>query len=208
MLCGAVIDGSLRKLGKLGAGRTARTVDAEDALESLKGLYRSLINSGAFGRLRDVIPTADYTAGENERILRYSDSTATISLPALVTDYWFGTCQYGSRWVPPGSETSASRPPRDCSIVVVSDAFTGITEEFLYDAQDRTWQSLSDLALDTEAPLSRRDPDGLKAALAVTIADEYGGELTAPTTALARGFQSSLTHRYSMPRVTVPQAFF
>jgi hypothetical protein len=206
--CQQIVDGALRKLGKLGSGRTARAGDAGDALESLKGLYRSLINSGAFGRLRDVVPTADYTAGENERIFRNSYPPNTISLPALVADTHFGDPgDYGSRWVPPGSEAQGTRPPRDCSIVIVTDAFTGVTEEYLYDGHDHTWQSLSDLTLAGQAPLSRRDPDGLKAMLAMQFADEYGGEATALTARLAAGFQSSLTSRWSMPRRIVVGAY-
>jgi hypothetical protein len=117
----------------------------------------------------------------------------------MVADAYSGSPDdYGSRWTPPGS-LAGQRPPRDCSIVVVSDAFTGTTEEFIYDAQDRTWQDLSALMLDSEAPLSRRDRDGLSAALAMQIADEYGGDISPLTVRLAQGFRSALCSRYSTP---------
>lgn len=200
--CRETVNGALRKLGKLGAGREARTADATDALESLRGLYRSLINSGAFGRLADVIPTADYTAGENQRIFRNTEAVAEILLPELVDDVWpYGIIpEYGRRWVPPGQEVSNQRPPRDCSVVVISDAISGETQEYIYDGTQRKWQGLSGLTLDDPAPLSLRDQDGLKALLAVTIADEYGGELNAATARLAAAFRSDLVHRWSMPR--------
>ena len=56
--CRHVINGALRKLGRLGGGREPRTADAADALAALQGLYLSWIASGAFGRLRDVIAEA------------------------------------------------------------------------------------------------------------------------------------------------------
>ncbi|MFC0304396.1 hypothetical protein [Rhizorhabdus histidinilytica] len=79
--CRDIVNGALRKLGKLGAGREPRLADSQDALEALRGLYRSLITSGAFGRLADIIPTGEtYTAGENQRIFRNSDATLQIDL--------------------------------------------------------------------------------------------------------------------------------
>lgn len=202
--CQATIEGALRKLGKLGAGRAARTVDLTDGLASLKGLYNALIDAGSFGPLRDVIPTADYTAGENERVFRTSEAVLNVNLPLLVEDAWFGDiCEYGSRWVPEGSTNPNQRPPRDGTVVVVSDAYTGVTEEYLYDGQERAWRSLSDLALADEAPLSRRDPDGLQAMLARQMADQFGDQLPNGTARLAQIFQSNLVSRWSMPRRTL-----
>ena len=123
-----ITNGALRKIGKLAGGREPRTQDASDALEALRGLYRQLINSGAFGRLRDVVPTgAAYTAGENERVFRNSDATLTIDLPELVRrDLPCGPLPYDEEeaYYPNGVIDNAMRPPRDCSVVVVSDAFT------------------------------------------------------------------------------------
>lgn len=206
--CRETVEGALRKLGKLGAGRSARTADLADGLSALQGLYRHLITSGAFGRLRDVIPTEDYTAGENERILRNSDDIASITLPELVPDivYCGNPCDYGSRWVPPGGNAS-DRPPRDCSVVVINDTVSGTSVEYLYDGQKAEWVDISALELDDNAPLSSRDTDGLKARLAMQIADEYGGQVPALTLQLARIFQSNLVNRWSMPRQQATATF-
>jgi hypothetical protein len=199
--CRETVEGALRKLGKLGAGRSARTVDAEDAHESLKGFYFKIINDGTLGRLRDVVPTTDYTAGENERVLRNSEDVTTISLPELVADDWYGSpAEYGSRWVPPSASVSPNRPPMDLSVVVINDTITGYSRHWLYDGQRAQWVSIDDLALDDEAPLSRRDPQGLQARIAVQIADEYGMDVPPTTLALASALQSSLANRWSMPR--------
>lgn len=202
MLCREIINGALRKLGKLGSGREARSVDASDALESLRGLYRSLINSGAFGRIEDVVPTATYTAGENQRVFRTSSAVEEIKLPLLVDDIFPPGFlpPYGSRWVSPANNTRAQRPPRDLSVVIISDSESGETQEYIYDGQRNQWVALFSLDLDDEAPLSYRDADGLKAMLALQIADEYGGDVTAATSRLASLFQSNLVSRWSMPR--------
>lgn len=198
--CRETVEGALRKLGKLGAGRSARSADLNDGFDSLVALYRALINQGAFGRLRDVTPLSDYTAGENERIYRNSANVTSITLPELVADCWYGSpWEYGSRWVPPGNEVDANRPPKDCAVVVISDTDTGLTNEYIFDGQTKTWMDLANLTLDSEAPLSRRDFDGLKSRLAVQIGDEYGGQYGELTAQLARSFQSALVNRFSDP---------
>lgn len=209
--CRAVVNGALRKLGKLASGREARSTDATDALASLKGLYRSLIDSGAFGRLRDVVPVGDYTAHENERIFRNSDVDVEIeiTLPELVRESLGSPAEYGSRWVPPASVADADlRPPRDCSVVVISDAHSGETQEYIYDGSIRRWIQIGDLGLDDLAPLSTRDEDGLKAALALQIADEYGGDVTGATSRLAGIFRSNLVSGFSRPRREAYGSFY
>lgn len=202
--CRAIVNGALRKLGKLASGREARSPDATDALESLKGYYRSLINSGAFGRLADVVPTSDYVAGENQRIFRSSEAPGAIeiTLPELVQETFGGPAEYGSRWTPPASTTTNrdTRPPRDGSVVIITDAYSGETQEYIYDGSHRRWIMIGDLGLDDLAPLSVRDEDGLRAALAMQIADEYGGEVTPVTQRLAAAYRSNLIHRWHAPR--------
>lgn len=198
-----ITNGALRKIGKLAGGREPRTQDASDALEALRGLYRQLINSGAFGRLRDVVPTGSaYTAGENERVFRNSDATLTIDLPELVRrDLPCGPLPYDEEeaYYPNGVIDNAMRPPRDCSVVVVSDAFTAQTVHYIYDGQQRLWTPIDGLELDSVAPLSFRDPEGLKCLLATQINDEFGGQLGEMTMRMAANFQSSLISRYSSP---------
>lgn len=200
--CRLVVSGALRKLGKLAAGREPRTQEATDALEALRGLYQSLITSGALGRLHDVVPTTSYTAGENQRILRRDAAVATISLPELVDDvYPSGFIPpYGARWVPPSTPLSNKRPPRDGSVVVINDAVTGASQQWIYDGHTNEWQAVHSLTLDSPAPLSERDLTGLQAMLAVQIADEYGGDIPAVTGNQADRFRSALVNRWSMPR--------
>ena len=207
-----ITNGALRKIGKLAGGREPRTQDASDALEALRGLYRQLINSGAFGRLRDVVPTGSaYTAGENERVFRNSDATLTIDLPELVRrDLPCGPLPYDEEeaYYPNGVIDNAMRPPRDCSVVVVSDAFTAQTVHYIYDGQQRLWTPIDGLELDSVAPLSFRDPEGLKCLLATQINDEFGGQLGEMTMRMAANFQTALITRFSSPALIGRTEYF
>lgn len=207
--CRAIVNGALRKLGKLAAGREARDADRDDALEALRGLYRFLITSGAFGRLRDVVPTGvDYVAGENERIFRNDDATLTIDLPELVRR----DCSprhYDDECACPSNDVARDmRPPRDCAVVVVSDAFTGITVHYIYEGQLRLWQSIDGLDIDDVAPLSTRDAEGLKALLSTRLVDEFGGAIGDTTLQLAGMFQTNLTTGFSAPREMSHSEYF
>lgn len=181
--CLDIVNGALRKIGVLAAGREARAVDRDDVFGSLKSLYRSFINDGAFGRLSDFTAVADFTATPNSRVFRNSDTVVTITLPELVNDL------------------DTTLTPLDLSVIVICDAFTGETTDFVYDGHIKQWQSLYDLALTSPAPLSFRDEDGLKAVLAVKIVDEFSGNLGPATVNAAKRFQSALVSRYSMPEM-------
>lgn len=198
------INGALRKIGRLAAGREPRTADQQDALSALVGMYRAWINNGSFGRLDDVIPRADYTARPNQRVFRNSYDVLQISLPETVLGWWRWDClaqtlSYVDEPDRPGNLAYAVTPS-DLSVVVISDALLGTTADFIYDGHTKRWQSLYDLALNDEAPLSFRDPKGLESALATQIVDEFGGDLPQMTARMAATFQSSLATRFSMPR--------
>lgn len=188
--CLSIVNMALRKIGTLASGREARSVDRDDAFVILVSLYRTWINNGAFGRLSDVTPTGDYIAGENQRIFRNASATLTITLPETVDDD-------GNQYT-----------PLDTSVVVIVDAFSGTVTEFIYDGQIKAWVSLYDLVITSEAPLSRRDEQGLAACLAVALADEFSGNVGPFTMQQAAAFKTALTHRYSMPAVQVQGEYY
>lgn len=207
-----IVNGSLRKIGKLAGGREPRTQDSQDALEALRGLYRQLITSGAFGRLRDVVPTGEeYTAGENERVFRNYSGTLTVNLPETVSrDYPCGPLPYDEECAvyPTDTVDNGVRPPRDCAVVAISDTFTAETVHYIYDGQERRWMALDALALTDTAPLASRDPEGLKCLLATQIVDEFGGQLGEMTARMAANFQTSLITRFSSPATVGQAAYF
>lgn len=204
MNCRETCNGALRKIGVLAAGREARAADLNDTFDALKGLYRQLITNGAFGRLRDVIPIENYIAFENERIFRNTEDVVSVTLPQTLRNWQF----WGAYWiygiypvepVPPATNAINIdvRTPRDCAVVSVINSLDGLVMDFIYDGHTKNWQGIYDLTLDTEAPLSFRDPQGLQALLAAQVSDEYGREIGGATQRLAGNFQSGLTNRFS-----------
>ena len=200
--CRHVINGALRKLGRLGGGREPRTADTTDALAALQGLYLSWIASGAFGRLADVIPLTDMTAGENQRILR-DPSTITVTLPDTVP-MWTDPQPYNlERGIYPTNyeQTDGSnRPPRDGAVVQIKDTVGGQVASYLYDGTLREWVQIEALQLDNEAPRSITDPEGLSALLAMELADTFGAEIGPTTLRQAGRFTTILINNPSTPR--------
>lgn len=206
-----VVKGALRKLGVLASGRTPRDTDRDDTFAALQGIYRQLITNGAFGRLRDVVPTTDFTAVGNVRIFRPADAAAiSITLPETVNrqDYWCDHRIYGSCWCPDNTVRRDVTPPRDCSVVTISDGLTGNTYDFIYDGHTKLWQGIYDMELTDPAPLSFRDPQGLMAYLAWQVADDFSAPVGQSTLKLAQNFQSGLVTRFSMPSEQVAGVYF
>lgn len=208
--CRDIVNGALRKIGKLAGGREPRVQDSTDALDALRSLYGYLVNSGAFGRANDVVPTgAAYVAGENERIFRNNDVTTSITLPEMVRrDSCPRSYPDEIAVYPTDTVNRDMRPPRDCAFVAVQDAFTGQTVEYLYDSQIKKWTPIRNLALDDQAPMSERDGDGLKCLLATRISDEFGGTLGDMTVRQAGQFTQSLITRFSSPATVGRTEFF
>lgn len=226
-----IVNSALRKLGRLGAGREARLADAEDTLQALRSMYGSWIASGACGRLCDVIPTGtNYTSRGNERIYRRGENPLTVTLPELVSEGWnrdYGTDRYGGNFgtvitiTQNGNEVTvvveAAQPigngvvtPRDMSAVVISDEVGGQTRSWLYDGNVKKWQSIDDLTLDSDAPRSSADPEGLAACLALEMVDKFGIDVSEFTIRAAARFQTAMTMRFGMRRESTyqPEAYY
>lgn len=201
--CRDIVSGALRKAGVLAQGREPRSADQTDVFAALVGLYRVWITSGTFGRLRDVIPQgASYTAGENEHIFRNDPSVLTVDLPETVRSWPVSIHVPYDEEVAVyegGDRLNGVRPPRHCAVVIITDTYTGTTAEFIYDAQIKRWVGLYELTLDDEAPLSHGDPEGLKAALAMSVAEEFGRPIGNMTAMQAATFRSNLSGRWSQP---------
>ena len=202
-----IIIRSLRRIGVLGAGQSPREIENTDALEGLKNLYQRWINEGAFGSLRDVTPTSNYIARENERIFRSSSSTLSITLPETVSNGYNHVCDYSdgySNSVP----ANDMRLPRDGSVVVIIDPYTAQTQTFIYDGTVKSWCNVTNLKLNDNAPLSDRDTSGLASTLAIELADEYGQPVPEITMFKAAAFQMGLTHNYSQAgEVSTPTCY-
>jgi len=224
--CADIITLALSKLGVAGGLKPPSQPDLDLGLTTLMSLYRQMISSGKLGRARPVSPTDDYSARENDRIFRTSDFTGTIQLPEIVTDTWHGEFdddRFYDRYPAP---CHAPRPPRDGAFVIINDAVSGNTAEFIYEGYINQWVSIHDLNLGngqnvTDAqgdvievippsvpPLSFRDANGLAAYLATMLADHYGETPSALTMRDANAWQAALINGFGEPSVSIRTNFF
>ena len=179
--CRNVIKGALKKLGALAMGREPTAAQSEDALEVLQSLYRELAGQGVFGRLQDVlVTTATYTAREQERVVCDSLSGQTITLPETITQDLLDSAPYDTcgpgysdyGWGHPVYDV-LPRPPRDGAMIVVADIRSDFEKTYLYDANRAYWVLIDGMTLDTEAPLTGRFDNGIKAKLALRLWTHY-----------------------------------
>lgn len=211
--CKSVITLALSKLGIAGGDKVPRQADLELGLTTLKSVYRNLISSGALGRAKPRIVDSHTVANENDRILRVAGATGTVELPQTVTGHATscGDYDYGIR----GANDNRPRPPRNGSFVVINDAQTGETGEYIYDSYRNAWTTISDLSLDDEkairdsdgtlleirtsvAPLSD-DLNGLAALLALKLADHFGAQPHPLTVRDSNRFESNLVNGFGEP---------
>lgn len=169
--CNEIINGSLVMLGKLRAGKVATGQDLADGMEALKGIYEDIVTSGSRGRLTNVIATAAYTAGEGERIV---DGGFTITKPTTITE----------------EDTGLTRPVKDLAVVQVVGTNPGT---WLFEANLGAWSQIDTIAAASEAPLSTTRSLGLKARLALELADAYGASPSAVVIRNAQKFQAWLS---------------
>jgi len=206
--CRHVINGALRKLGRLGGGREPRTADAADALAALQGLYLSWIASGAFGRLRDVIAEADITAIEGCRIIR-DETVVTVTLPEVVPAYCDPLPYNLERdYYTTNPVDSNNRPPRDGSVIQIKDTVGGQVASYVYDGTLREWVQIEMLQMDNEAPRSVTDPEGLSATLAMELADTFGAEIGPTTLRQAGRYTTAMINNPSAPRREAVGVYF
>lgn len=190
MNCLKLITRAMRIIGVVAGGDTPQEAEAADALETLIGIYRRMITEGTFGELSDAIPTTDYTACENQRVIRNSISVGDITLPDTIND------------------NGSIRPPRDGSVIIITDVFSNTTNEYIYDGAVKSWVALTDLQLTSNAPLVNRDLIGLAAILAIELAPEYGQQPDQFTVQNAARFNMGLTHNWSNPQTITPGVYF
>jgi len=203
----SVIKLALSKLGVAGGLKDPRPEDMELGLTTLQSYYRNLITSGALGTARRTLLDSSkecYTAGENEIILRTSEEVDDIQLPLSVpSDGSCGYDDYGIAWA------GGSRSPRNGKFVVINDAFTGASMEWIYDGYINQWCSIHDLSLDQDswAPLAS-DINGVAARLAVMMADHYDATLHQMTVRDALLFDTALVQSFGEDTPPMPGNYF
>lgn len=176
---------SLRMLGVLAAGQVPSGQKAADALEAANGLILGLPQIGYAPSLREVIITADYTAGEDERVV--NGGGYVVTLPSTVDD------------------CGDVRAPRNGARVVTVAAGAAVTSIYL---SNSGWHQVSGLALTDPAPLGPELYTGLCAVLAVHLGPEFDQEPSPAVVSLAQaGLVSMAAQFWREVAVTGPEEF-
>lgn len=186
--CRQVITSALRKLNVVSEGQAAPAAyHAMAALDVLQSSYLEFVSRGLFCRLDEIEATAALEAEEWQRIRTHG---FTITLPTTIVD----------------SCSGEDRAPKDLALIALAQA---VPEHHLYEAQTGAWVQLDGLTLDSYAPLSHRDPDGLACYLAGKLyEDGYGAEPGALTISQARRFHGALAVRYDSAAVVGEATYF
>lgn len=163
--CNAIIQRAFRMARIVAIGDEPTAHELTEGMAVLEAIYQRLADT-ALSAFEEIAETDDYTARPNERI--YCDGTVT--LPDLTED---------DKRVP------------DLACVTYQDENTdGAWRSYVSDRGD--WVRLDSLTQDSEAPLSKRNEEGLSALVAVEIAEQFGREAGATTLQKARRFQAQL----------------
>lgn len=179
--CRDIITRALQQARIVALGRDPTAKEAEAGMLALQGIYDSWATGGMFGRLTDVYKSDDYTAQPGERV--FADN-ATITLPDTVE----------------GDE--GTRVPRDLQQISVND---GVWRHWVWTG---VWTELSELTLDSAAPLSERDPEGLSSLLAIYLAEGFGGQVGQMTASRGMRFQGSVSHKFGSTQDVVASDYF
>ena len=165
--CRDIITAGLRFARILPSGRAPKAAEAEDGMFVLQGMYDAMVNSGTFGTMTDVLAVEDMTAEPWQRIR--VEGAYTVALPNVV---------------------DTTYPPYDLSLIQIIDPPTVHT--WLYEAMRGDWVDLSNLTLDSQAPLATRGQHGLASLFAVRFAETFGADIPPTIVRNAMEFNGSL----------------
>lgn len=185
-----IIHRALRMLTGLGPTRTISAPQASQGLIAFQDMILTMPGISVGGSWSEVIISADYVAGEDQRIIK-TLGTETVTLPNLIyTDTGLG--------VPTADVYSSCemRGPADGTRVQVVDRTTGLSEFHIWRADRAHWVTIQDLILSDESPFGAQMDAFLPAMLAVELQPEYGAELQPATIAKAEQGRAAIAMRY------------
>ena len=168
-----LITRALRMNKILGVGEDPAADAADDCLSILQSQLLLMFPR----KPTDVLVTADYTAGENERIFDQADTSVAITLPETVT----------------GSD-GVERPPHDGATATIAGS---PSQRFIYISDLGGWQELTSLALTTENPLGVEFDEPIAAILAANLS-EFGA-VPQETLLKAQAGRSAILSRFRQP---------
>lgn len=219
--CRDIVRRALRKLSRVAAGQDVAGDDLVDGLETLQALYLEFVGLGVFGRMWDVVATADFTVLPQMRVLSNNESGIAVTLPQIIDPNAYSFYpQYGYPFFPWGcwadgydygfgwNTTLSPRPPWDGACVEINDAFSPTSQTWIYQSACANWIMLEKLNPSDVAPLAAKYSDGIASLLAQRISPEYGMQTPQEVASAASRCLYALTHRYDKPRRPVATEYF
>jgi hypothetical protein len=195
--CGDIIREAYRIGGKLGGDDDLLPSEYNNALTRLQAVILAM---PGMTNWTDVEVTADYEAGEDERVRVATTDAVTVTVPESVASsqrvLW---CCNQVTLVCTGYD---DRAPRDGSKVHIADAYSDACGTYFYRSDIAQWTSARDLTKDSEVPFSADFDRYLEAILA----DELFLDLHPKYAALAQEGRMTARSRYS-PRKAVGTRF-
>jgi len=189
--CRDIITDALERLGVQDLNRAAKASQAAQALRVLQGILLDLPGSRWW---IDVEITANYTAGENERIRVNTDSAVTISVPesvsSAVRQLW--NCNQIELICTGYSD----RAPKNGARVHISDVYSDSQATFYYRSDIAQWTRVDGLTLDSEMPLGDDCLTDISAMLATHLAPYYGTQISPITAGLALRAETKFRARF------------
>ena len=178
--CAEIISYSATRGRIIRPGATLKASEAADGMLALQGMY-SYWATGMFGRLTNVLATANAEAEINTRIR--VDGAFTITLPTTV-------------------DSTETLPPPDLSMVEIIYTDPAVSrEQHVYEAGVADWVRIDGLALTDVAPFATRGATGLADALAMYWNESFGDEPPANVKRGAQAFLRSIMWKFDADEV-------
>lgn len=143
---------------------------------------------------REVEASADYTAGENERVRAATQAAIVISVPVAVSSG--ETLLWRCGGITLSCCGGADRAPADGARVHVCDAYSDSASSFRYRADLGQWLQSDALTLASPIPLGRDLHEGLAALLAVRLQPVLGVALPPVAQAMAAAASATMRARF------------
>jgi hypothetical protein len=188
MTCRDLIRDALRELDVIAPGDDLISDDLEVAMARLQGMVMAVAEARGPWSVVDV--TADYTAGEDERVRVQAGAVITVTLPNTVDD-----------------GVGGQRAPRDGARVDIVGQSRAMS---IYRSDTNSWITATDLGVDDDLPFNGAYHWGLAAMLAVDLANAWPGRAspTALTLARAAEAKAQLATTVGVPRAVVAAEYF
>lgn len=179
---------------QIGAKDAGENLEAGYGAQGLRIYQNMVLNLPGMRWWNEVEASANYTAGENERVRVIVDTAVSITVPVAVSSAQ--KVLFCCNQIELKCSGYDDRAPKDGARVHVSDAFSDSAFTYFYRGDIAQWTQANALTLDSEVPLSSEWDEGSAAMLAARWARYFGVPLDPVTGALAISTESRMRARF------------